>query len=64
MHLKAVFSFGYFIVLFGSQEEISIEFSDSFVFLIMQSRQVKVGVREARHISEPIVVGIVNLEIS
>ena len=34
--LKAVFSYGYFIVSFGLQEKIAIELCDSFVFLITQ----------------------------
>ena len=35
----------------------SIALCDSFLFLIMQSRQVKGGVREARYISEAVVMG-------
>ena len=42
----------------------SIALCDSFLFLIMQSRQVKGGVREARYISEAVVMGSGYLKIS
>ena len=43
---------------------MSIELRDLFIFLKVQSHQVKVGVREARHILEPVTVGIGYLKIS
>ena len=63
MCFKAVFSFRYFIVSFGLQEIIRTALRNSFVFLIMQSRQVRNSAREARHISEPVVGGLGYLKI-
>ena len=62
VRLKTVFAFGYLSVslyfyYIGSQERFSIALCDSYVFLVMQSRRVKVRGRGERNISEPVVVG-------
>ena len=61
VYLKAVFSFGYLVVLFGL---LYLRLQKILLNYVIQSRQVTISVREARHISEPVVVIVGYLKIS